>query len=349
MRSSPSRSSRPAGHVSSAGATTRVNFVSARDVARFVELAVMDPAIRGVETDVAGPQNLSLNRVLQVVGAATGKTGSVSHAPVPMMRLMSAVLRPVNPVAAGQNRGGPAHGDRRHGSRCRRGAQPLPVDPDDVARGGRPKRLCGAGLRVTGPVRLQDPAPDLDGVRYPRPRCRRVPDRIGRDRRHGRRAVRRRAQRLRRSASWASPGRSTGRGTSCRPAASRIGSAISGRLAGRNCGTRAGRRRSPWSRSMVRSVTLWLPRSAPERRNRCSATTRSDPTRPTTWHSASRRSRPMRRLEIRQLREPRKPATGRLRGRNRWSDAQTGTGDLPGSWTLRSRSPVKRSAASGAE
>ena len=79
-----------------------VNFVSARDVARFVELAVVDPAMRGLAVEVAGPENLSLNQVIRIVGAETGTTGSVSHAPIRLMRLLSVVLRPVNPVAAGQ-------------------------------------------------------------------------------------------------------------------------------------------------------------------------------------------------------------------------------------------------------
>jgi uncharacterized protein YbjT (DUF2867 family) len=77
-----------------------INFVSADDVARFVELAVVDPAMRGVSVDVGGPENLSMRRFVEVFQDVTGQSGSVGHVPLPMMRALSVVLRPVNPALA---------------------------------------------------------------------------------------------------------------------------------------------------------------------------------------------------------------------------------------------------------
>jgi uncharacterized protein YbjT (DUF2867 family) len=78
------------------------NFVSAYDVARFVELAVVDPAIRGEVVEVGGPENLSMKQVAHIFETVCGKAGKVSHVPLPVMRLMSVLMRPINPTLAGQ-------------------------------------------------------------------------------------------------------------------------------------------------------------------------------------------------------------------------------------------------------
>ena len=79
-----------------------INFVSAGDVARIVALAVADPTLRGATLDVAGPENLTFDAFVEVVRSATGATGTVAHAPLPMLRVMSVLLRPFKPVLAGQ-------------------------------------------------------------------------------------------------------------------------------------------------------------------------------------------------------------------------------------------------------
>jgi NADH dehydrogenase len=79
-----------------------INFVSARDVARIVELAVVDPGIRGATVDVIGPENISFDEFVTVVQRVAGSTGSVSHVPPAILRLMSMALRPFKPVIAGQ-------------------------------------------------------------------------------------------------------------------------------------------------------------------------------------------------------------------------------------------------------
>jgi uncharacterized protein YbjT (DUF2867 family) len=79
-----------------------INFVSAEDVARIVDLAVTDTGLRAATIDVSGPENLTFDGFVDIVRAATGMTGTVSHVPLPMLRLMSAFLRPFKPVLAGQ-------------------------------------------------------------------------------------------------------------------------------------------------------------------------------------------------------------------------------------------------------
>jgi NADH dehydrogenase len=79
-----------------------INFVSVVDVARIVELAVVEPTLRAATLDVSGPENLTFDRFVEVVRASTGVTGTVNHVPLLMLRLMSIALRPIKPVLAGQ-------------------------------------------------------------------------------------------------------------------------------------------------------------------------------------------------------------------------------------------------------
>ena len=83
-----------------------INFVSAHDVARFVELAVVNPAMRGELVEVGGPENLSLRQFAQTFETVSGKVGNKSHVPLAMVRLMSVLMRPVNPTLARQAQAG---------------------------------------------------------------------------------------------------------------------------------------------------------------------------------------------------------------------------------------------------
>lgn len=78
-----------------------INFVSADDVARLVDLAVVDPTMRGVTVEAAGPENLTMVGVVETFETVTGAHGKVSHVPLPMMRVMSALMTPFNPSMAG--------------------------------------------------------------------------------------------------------------------------------------------------------------------------------------------------------------------------------------------------------
>lgn len=83
-----------------------INFVAADDVARFVELAVVDPALRGELVEVGGPENLTMRQVARTFEGTAGKAGKVSHVPLPMMRALAVLLRPVNPTIARQIQAG---------------------------------------------------------------------------------------------------------------------------------------------------------------------------------------------------------------------------------------------------
>ena len=79
-----------------------INFVSADDVAALVDLAVRDHALGGRVLEVAGPENLSFVAMAERLIAATGAPGRVKHIPLPVLRAMSVLARPVSPVLARQ-------------------------------------------------------------------------------------------------------------------------------------------------------------------------------------------------------------------------------------------------------
>jgi uncharacterized protein YbjT (DUF2867 family) len=83
-----------------------INFVSAHDVAGVLETAVLDPAQRGAAIDVGGPEDLSFVEFSRVVEQATGKTAATSHVPLPMMRAMAVLMKPINPMLARQIQAG---------------------------------------------------------------------------------------------------------------------------------------------------------------------------------------------------------------------------------------------------
>jgi uncharacterized protein YbjT (DUF2867 family) len=83
-----------------------INFVSADDVARYVELAVVDQSLRGGLVEVGGPENLTMNQFAGTFEVLTGKEGKKSHVPLPMMRLMAVLIRPINPTLARQVQAG---------------------------------------------------------------------------------------------------------------------------------------------------------------------------------------------------------------------------------------------------
>jgi uncharacterized protein YbjT (DUF2867 family) len=82
-----------------------INFVSADDVARYVELAVVEGP-RGDLVEVGGPENLTMNQFAGTFEVLAGKEGKKGHVPLPMMRLMAVLMRPVNPMLARQVQAG---------------------------------------------------------------------------------------------------------------------------------------------------------------------------------------------------------------------------------------------------
>ena len=83
-----------------------INFVSAHDVARFVEMAVLDPSMRGKAIDIGGPENLTFLEVAEIFQRETGRRGITKHVPLPVMRVASVLMRAINPMIARQIRAG---------------------------------------------------------------------------------------------------------------------------------------------------------------------------------------------------------------------------------------------------
>ena len=79
-----------------------INFVSAHDVAAAVDLAVHDQSLRGQLLEVAGPENLTFTQLADRLVRATGKPGRTGHVPLPMLRVMSLLARPVAAAFARQ-------------------------------------------------------------------------------------------------------------------------------------------------------------------------------------------------------------------------------------------------------
>jgi uncharacterized protein YbjT (DUF2867 family) len=83
-----------------------VNWVSTSDVARFVELAIVDPAMRSQTIDVGGPENLTMSEFVELFRTETASTGRAGHVPLAAMRLMAIAMRPLNPSTARQIQAG---------------------------------------------------------------------------------------------------------------------------------------------------------------------------------------------------------------------------------------------------
>ena len=79
-----------------------INFVSAADVAAAVDLAVRDQSLRGRLIEMAGPENLTFTQLAERLIAVSGKPGRTRHIPLPMLRAMSVLARPVSPTFARQ-------------------------------------------------------------------------------------------------------------------------------------------------------------------------------------------------------------------------------------------------------
>jgi uncharacterized protein YbjT (DUF2867 family) len=83
-----------------------VNFVAVEDVAQFTLFALQDPRAKNRTIEVGGPDNLSMNRVAEIFEKLSGKPAKINHVPLPLMKVMSVVLRPFNPAMARQIKGG---------------------------------------------------------------------------------------------------------------------------------------------------------------------------------------------------------------------------------------------------
>ena len=79
-----------------------INFVSADDVARYALIALEDPRARNQIIEIGGPENLTVNQVAELFEKLVGRPAQKSRVPLPMMRVMSAMMRPFNPAMSRQ-------------------------------------------------------------------------------------------------------------------------------------------------------------------------------------------------------------------------------------------------------
>ncbi len=75
-----------------------INFVSVEDVARYVSIALDDPRASNMVIEVGGPENLTMNQVAAIFERASGRQAKKRHIPLLMMRVMSILMQPINPV-----------------------------------------------------------------------------------------------------------------------------------------------------------------------------------------------------------------------------------------------------------
>jgi NADH dehydrogenase len=77
-----------------------INFVSVHDVARVVEEAIIDRDPRGRTLEVGGPENLTLNRLVEIVAHSNGLPAKARHIPLAALRVGATALRPFKPDIA---------------------------------------------------------------------------------------------------------------------------------------------------------------------------------------------------------------------------------------------------------
>ena len=79
-----------------------INFVSADDVAAFICLAVDGDHRIGEELSVGGPEDLSFVEIADLLIAHSLGGQGTRHVPLPVLRAMSVLARPVRPAFARQ-------------------------------------------------------------------------------------------------------------------------------------------------------------------------------------------------------------------------------------------------------
>ncbi|MDT4915257.1 MAG: hypothetical protein QOC66_4385 [Pseudonocardiales bacterium] len=77
-----------------------ISFVSVVDVARAVSTALDDPQLRGQTVDVGAAENLTMIRFAERLVEHAGGGSRIRHLPLPVLRAMSGLARPVAPAFA---------------------------------------------------------------------------------------------------------------------------------------------------------------------------------------------------------------------------------------------------------
>lgn len=79
-----------------------VNFVAVDEVAAIAVMALDHPAALNAEVRIGGPENLTLLEVAAIFERIRGTPAKKQHLPVPVLKLLSMLVRPFNPVFARQ-------------------------------------------------------------------------------------------------------------------------------------------------------------------------------------------------------------------------------------------------------
>ncbi len=82
--------------------TNPINFVAATDVAQLILLALDTFTESDRVIEIGGPENLTFEQVAATFERVAGRSASKRHVPLPVLRSMSRLLRPVAPVLARQ-------------------------------------------------------------------------------------------------------------------------------------------------------------------------------------------------------------------------------------------------------
>jgi uncharacterized protein YbjT (DUF2867 family) len=85
-----------------------MNYVAVDDVARFAQMALENPHARNQVIEIGGPENLTIEQVVEVFERLSGRKAKKSYVPRAAMRGMRILMRPLNPgfsrqIAAGIN------------------------------------------------------------------------------------------------------------------------------------------------------------------------------------------------------------------------------------------------------
>lgn len=81
---------------------TPVNFVSVEDVARFAKIALENESAKKQIISIGGPENLTVEQVVEIFERVCGRRAKKSHVPLPLMRVMRWLTRPINPALSRQ-------------------------------------------------------------------------------------------------------------------------------------------------------------------------------------------------------------------------------------------------------
>jgi uncharacterized protein YbjT (DUF2867 family) len=74
-----------------------VSFISAEDVKQFIVLAVTEPSLQNKIIELGGPENITVNELVEKFAEASGKPTKVTHVPVPVLRVMRPVMKLFRP------------------------------------------------------------------------------------------------------------------------------------------------------------------------------------------------------------------------------------------------------------